>query len=140
MLLDDPVRQNRTCLELSHSGGKEGVVLIHRILRVIMQSHSRRQSLPGNSHLPGPLEQSYGGKKHRHERSREHQGDVGQALTELATPGRREPGQSLRNIMLPQPRVTHSQGQGQSEWPGASVIGPGGGCLAPREGGGSGHR
>lgn len=112
MLLDDPARQNRTCLELFHSGAKEGVVLIHRTLHVIMQSHSRRQSLPGNSHLSGPLERSYGGKKHWHERSGEHQADVGRAVTEPATPGRREPGQSSRNIMLPQPRVTHSQAQG----------------------------
>lgn len=136
---DDPVRHNRTCLELFHSGAKEGVVLIHRILRVIMQSHSRRQSLPGNSHLPGPLERSYGGKKNWHERSSEHQGDVGRAVTEPATRGRREPGQSPRNIMLPQPRVTYSQAQGQSEWPDASVMGPGGGCLARREGVGSGY-
>lgn len=65
---EEPVRRNRTCPGLSHSRAKEGWNLSTKSYCVIiMQSHSWRQSLPGSSNLPGPLELRVvgeGGKKH----------------------------------------------------------------------------
>lgn len=55
----DSVRQQRTYPQLTHSTGKDAVVFIHRILCAIPQDHTWRQSPPGSSNLPGPVEQSH---------------------------------------------------------------------------------
>lgn len=46
MLLDDPARQNRTCLELFHSGAKEGVVYLST-----ESCMSLCKATPGGSHF-----------------------------------------------------------------------------------------
>lgn len=46
-MLQATMKQHRTRLELTHSGGKKGVVLIHKILGVITEGHWRG-SLPGS--------------------------------------------------------------------------------------------
>lgn len=59
MLAGDSVRQQRTCPQWTHSRGKDAVVFIHRILCVVPQDPTWRQSPPGSSNLPGPVEQSH---------------------------------------------------------------------------------
>lgn len=58
-LAGDSVRQQRSCLQWTHSRGKDTVVFIHRIPCAIPQDPTWRQSPPGSSNLPGPVEQSH---------------------------------------------------------------------------------
>lgn len=120
--------------ELSHSGGKEGVVFIQQILCVTTQGCHSLAVPTCLAHLSKEY-QVTAGRMHWCEWEQWGPGDMSGDLTVSATPERREPGQSLRNVILPQPRSdTFHTSTGRAScmahlwWDGEEV------CHGPREG------